>query len=87
MSDDRIKDGVQGTHGGTLVQGDDYVEIVLEKNGQELERVRVECVSADQARAIAALAELYDVMGSDPDYFEENLARWRADKEARPWVA
>jgi len=84
--DDRVKDGVQGSFGGTMVQGVDYVEVEVSKDGQLLERVRVECVCPDQARAIAALAELYHVMGSDPEYFEENLARWRADKEARPWV-
>lgn len=72
---ERVKDGIAGTHGGTLERGDDYVEVEAVKDGRVLAKVRVDCVGAEQARAVHQLADLWAAAGSDPEFFDQNMQR------------
>jgi len=74
-ADDRVKDGVQGTHGGTLVRGDDHIEVKAERDGRTLASVRVEGLDPGQLRLVHQLAELWAAVGSQPEYFDGNVAR------------
>lgn len=73
--DSRIKDGVQGTHGGTLVRGEDYVEVEVKKDGHVLAAVRVDCICPEQARAVHQLADLWAASQSEPEFFAANVQR------------
>jgi hypothetical protein len=72
-----VKDGIAGTHGGTLVNcvenGAHTVAVRVEKDGKSIAQVQVLGLSPDQARAVHQLAFLYAASQGDPDRLDDSV--------------
>lgn len=71
------KDGIAGTHGGTLVNcvenGAHTVAVRVEKDGKPIAQVQALGLSPDQARAVHQLAFLYAASQGDPDRLDDSV--------------